>query len=283
MDNMGNVLSVRQLSKHFILHILGGKVIAGCEEIGFDLQQGEFLGLSGPSGAGKSTVLKCIYRTYRPTSGQVLYTGEDGRQIDLACAPEREMLRLRRREIGYVSQFLKVMPRVPAVDVLAGELRQKGWEMERARQRAREFLKIMDINQALWDAYPSTFSGGEQQRINLARALITEPRLLLLDEPTASLDIVTRQIVIRVLKDSKAAGATMIGVFHDLDVMGRLVDRVFGIEAGRSSTQCSPPQVATYLAPVPGRQYDSASVERGAGVSTDRLGSGRIASREDIL
>jgi alpha-D-ribose 1-methylphosphonate 5-triphosphate synthase subunit PhnL len=180
---MGNVLSVRQLSKHFILHILGGKVIAGCEEIGFDLKQGEFLGLTGPSGAGKSTVLKCIYRTYLPTSGQMLYTGKDGRQIDLACAPEREMIRLRRREIGYVSQFLKVMPRVPAVDVLAGELRQKGWEMERARQRAREFLKIMDINQALWDAYPSTFSGGEQQRINLARTLITEPRLLLLDEP----------------------------------------------------------------------------------------------------
>ncbi len=283
MDNEGNILSVRQLSKHFTLHILGGKVIAGCEEIGFDLQQGEFLGLSGPSGAGKSTVLKCIYRTYRPTSGQVLYTGEDGRQIDLACAPEREIIRLRRREIGYVSQFLKVMPRVPAVDVLAGELRQKGWEMERARQRAREFLKIMDINQALWDAYPSTFSGGEQQRINLARAMITEPRLLLLDEPTASLDIVTRQIVIRVLKDSKAAGATMIGVFHDLEVMGRLVDRVFGIEAGRSSTQCNPLQVATDLAPVPGHHYGSASVECSAGASPGRRGSGRIASREDTL
>src|SRR5208337_1810760 len=149
------------------------------------------------------------------------YTGADDRQIDLACAPEREMIRLRRREIGYVSQFLKVMPRVPAVDVLAGELRQKGWEMDSARRRARKCLEIMDINQALWDAYPSTFSGGEQQRINIARALITEPRLLLLDEPTASLDAATRQIVIRVLKDLKATGATMIGVFHDLDVMGR--------------------------------------------------------------
>ena len=188
MDNGSNVLSVRQLSKYFILHILGGKVITGCEEIEFDLKQGEFLGLTGPSGAGKSTVVKCIYRTYLPTSGRVLYIGRDGRQIDLACAPEREIIRLRRLEIGYVSQFLKVMPRVPAIDVLAGELRQKGWEMDRARQRAREYLEIMSINQALWDAYPSTFSGGEQQRINIARALITEPRLLLLDEPTASLD-----------------------------------------------------------------------------------------------
>jgi alpha-D-ribose 1-methylphosphonate 5-triphosphate synthase subunit PhnL len=240
MDNMGNVLSVRQLSKYFILHILSGKVIAGCEGIEFDLKEGEFLGLTGPSGAGKSTVLKCIYRTYLPTSGQVLYTGKNGRQIDLVCAPEREMIRLRRQEIGYVSQFLKVMPRVPAVDVLAGELRQKGWEIERARQRAREFLKIMDINQALWDAYPSTFSGGEQQRINLARALITGPRLLLLDEPTASLDIVTRQIVVRVLRDAKAAGATMIGVFHDLDVMGRLVDRVFDLKAGREALPAIP-------------------------------------------
>jgi alpha-D-ribose 1-methylphosphonate 5-triphosphate synthase subunit PhnL len=232
MENRGNVLSVKELSKYFILHILGGKVITGCEEIGFDLKQGEFLGLTGPSGAGKSTVLKCIYRTYLPTSGQVIYSGEDGRQTDLACSPEREVIMLRRREIGYVSQFLKVMPRVPAVDVLAWELRQKGWEMESARQRAREYLQIMDINQALWDAYPSTFSGGEQQRINLARALIAGPRLLLLDEPTASLDAVTKQVVVRVLRDLKADGTTMIGIFHDLDVMGRLVDRVINLKAG---------------------------------------------------
>jgi alpha-D-ribose 1-methylphosphonate 5-triphosphate synthase subunit PhnL len=234
MDGRRNVLSVRQLSKYFILHILGGKAIAGCEEIEFDLKQGEFLGLTGPSGAGKSTVIKCIYRTYLPTSGCVLYTGKDGRQTDLAHTPEREMIRLRRLEIGYVSQFLRVMPRVPAVDVLAGELRQKGWEMDDARQRAREYLEIMNIGKALWDAYPSTFSGGEQQRINIARALITEPRLLLLDEPTASLDAATRQIVVRVLKDLKSAGATMIGVFHDLDVMGRLVDRVFNMNRGHN-------------------------------------------------
>ena len=281
MDNGGNVLSVRQLSKYFILHILGGKVIAGCKEIEFDLRQGEFLGITGPSGAGKSTVLKCIYRTYLPTSGRVLYTGADGRQIDLACAPEREMIRLRRREIGYVSQFLKVMPRVPAVDVLAGELRQKGWEMEDARQRASQYLEVMDINRALWDAYPSTFSGGEQQRINIARALITEPRLLLLDEPTASLDAATRQIVIRVLKDLKATGATMIGVFHDLDVMGRLVDRVFSIEAGRSGSRCSAAQVAADLTSVPGQPYDAASVERWAGARPIRRGSGMTTSRED--
>ncbi len=236
---MGNILSVRQLSKYFILHILGGKEIAGCEGIEFDLKQGEFLGLTGPSGAGKSTVIKCIYRTYLPTSGRVFYVDRDGQQIDLAHAPERDVIRLRRQEIGYASQFLKVMPRVPAVDVLAGELRQRGWEMESARQRAREYLESMDINQALWDAYPSTFSGGEQQRINIARALITEPRLLLLDEPTASLDAATRQIVIRVIKDLKATGTTVIGVFHDLDVMGRLADRVLRIEEGRPDTQCN--------------------------------------------
>jgi alpha-D-ribose 1-methylphosphonate 5-triphosphate synthase subunit PhnL len=230
MINKGNVLSVRQLSKYFILHILGGKVITGCEEISFDLKQGEFLGLTGPSGAGKSTVVKCIYRTY------LLYNADDGRLVDLAGAPERELIRLRCQEIGYVSQFLKVMPRVPAVDVLAGELRQRGWGLESARQRAREFLQIMDINPALWDAYPSTFSGGEQQRINIARALITMPRLLLLDEPTASLDSATRQIVIRVIKDLKAGGTTMIGVFHDVDAMGRLADRVISIEDGHGET-----------------------------------------------
>jgi alpha-D-ribose 1-methylphosphonate 5-triphosphate synthase subunit PhnL len=211
----------------------------------------------------------------------VLYTDEDGRQIDLACAPEREVIRMRRREIGYVSQFLKVMPRVPAVDVLAGELRQRGWEIERARQRAREFLKIMDINQALWDAYPSTFSGGEQQRVNLARALITRPRLLLLDEPTASLDMATKQIVIRVLKDLRATGATMIGVFHDLDVMGGLVDRVLNIDGGRSSAQGGAAQVSTNRARAAGQNDHPVSTECWVGAGPARRQSGRTVSRED--
>ncbi|OAT85472.1 phosphonate C-P lyase system protein PhnL [Desulfotomaculum copahuensis] len=229
------ILAVNELSKHFVLHILDGKVITGCAGVSFSLQQGEFLGIAGPSGAGKSTVIKCIYRTYLPSGGNVLYRTAGGREVDLARAPEREVIRLRRLEIGYASQFLKVMPRVPAVDVLAGELRRKGWDMERARARAREYLAIMNIDRPLWDAYPSTFSGGEQQRINLARALITAPRLLLLDEPTASLDPETKKIVIRILRDVKEQGTGIIGIFHDYDVMRRLVDRVFTMQSGRCS------------------------------------------------
>ncbi|WP_347488038.1 phosphonate C-P lyase system protein PhnL [Desulfoscipio sp. XC116] len=233
MLNQNEILAVRELFKQFTLHVLGEKVITACENVSFVLRRGEFLGLTGPSGAGKSSVIKCIYRTYLATSGSIIYSHRDGRETDLACAPEREIIRLRRLDIGYASQFLKVMPRVPALDVLAGELRKKGWDMEQAGERAGEYLKMMNIDRTLWDAYPSTFSGGEQQRVNLARALITEPRLLLLDEPTASLDHETKQIVVRVLTEAKKEGTSIIGIFHDLDAMHRLVDRVFVMRAGR--------------------------------------------------
>jgi alpha-D-ribose 1-methylphosphonate 5-triphosphate synthase subunit PhnL len=233
MLNKNEILVVRKLLKQFTLHVLGGKVITACENVSFVLQAGEFLGLTGPSGAGKSSIIKCIYRTYLATSGSIVYRSRDGRETDLAGASEREIIRLRRQDIGYASQFLKVMPRVPALDVLAGELRKKGWDMDRARARAGEYLEMMNIDRTLWDAYPSTFSGGEQQRVNLARALITGPRLLLLDEPTSSLDNETKQIVVRVLTEAKKGGTSIIGIFHDLDVMRRLVDRVFVMQAGR--------------------------------------------------
>jgi len=233
MLNPNEILAVRKLFKQFTLHVLGEKVITACENVSFVLQQGEFLGLTGPSGAGKSSVIKCIYRTYLATSGSIIYRHRDGRETDLAGAPEQEIIRLRRLDIGYASQFLKVMPRVPALDVLAGELGKKGWTMDRARAKAGEYLEMMNIDRTLWDAYPSTFSGGEQQRVNLARALITGPRLLLLDEPTASLDQETKQTVVRVLTEAKKGGTSIIGIFHDLDVMRRLVDRVFVMRAGR--------------------------------------------------
>lgn len=233
MLNQNEILAVRKLFKQFTLHVLGEKVISACENVSFVLQQGEFLGLTGPSGAGKSSVIKCIYRTYLASAGSIIYRHRDGGETDLARAPERDIIRLRRLDIGYASQFLKVMPRVPALDVLAGELGKKGWDMEQARARAGEYLEMMNIDRTLWDAYPSTFSGGEQQRVNLARALITGPRLLLLDEPTASLDHETKQTVVRVLTGAKKDGTSIIGIFHDLDVMRRLVDRVFVMRAGR--------------------------------------------------
>lgn len=227
------ILTVNGLSKNFILHMLRGEVLYGCGNISFSLKAGEFMGIAGPSGAGKSTIIKCIYRTYLPSAGQVIYRTQAGGETDLAAAGEREILRLRHSEISYVSQFLKVIPRVSSVNILAEELRQRGWSPEKARERACEFLERMKIAPELWDAFPSTFSGGQQQRINLARALITEPRLLLLDEPTASLDSETKKTVVQALMALKQKGTSIIGIFHDLESMNRLVDRVFTMRAGQ--------------------------------------------------
>lgn len=230
---MNDLITVHGLTKDFILHLHQSKLLSGCADVSFSLRPGEFLGIAGPSGAGKSTIIKCIYRTYLPSAGEILYRTKAGEEIDLAAAPERTVISLRRREISYVSQFLKVIPRVPAVDILAEQLIGRGWQPGDARERAREYLQMMNIDPALWDTAPSTFSGGEQQRINLARALISQPRLLLLDEPTASLDGETKKIVIQALLYLQKQGTTMIGVFHDTDVMRRLVDRVFTMTGGR--------------------------------------------------
>ena len=199
----------------------------------FSLKDGEFMGITGPSGAGKSTIVKCIYRTYLPCRGKILYRSQDGREIDLATAPEREIIKLRHKEIGYVSQFLKVIPRIPAREILVEELTRRGWDEEEAQDRAAEYLGMMNISRPLWDTSPSTFSGGEQQRVNVARALITQPRLLLLDEPTASLDSESKKIVIQALLQLKKQGTTIIGIFHDAELMKRLVDRVFTMTAGK--------------------------------------------------
>jgi len=226
------ILTVTDLSKNFYLHMLG-KVLYGCGNISFSLKSGEFMGIAGPSGAGKSTIIKCIYRTYIPSAGHIVYRTKKGNEIDLVAACERKVLRLRYSEISYVSQFLKVIPRVSAVNILTEELHQRGWKVGKAKERACEFLEMMNISSELWDAFPSTFSGGEQQRINLARALITEPRLLLLDEPTASLDGETKKIVAQALLTLKQQGTSIIGIFHDLDSMKHLVDRVFTMRAGQ--------------------------------------------------
>jgi alpha-D-ribose 1-methylphosphonate 5-triphosphate synthase subunit PhnL len=227
------ILTVSDLSKNFVLHMLGEKILPGCKDVNFSLKSGESMGIAGPSGAGKSTIIKCIYRTYLPTAGHILYHAKDGTTIDLVSASEREILHLRNSEISYVSQFLKVIPRVSAVNILVEELYQRGWKSGEAKERAYKLLATLNISPELWDAFPATFSGGEQQRINLARALITEPRLLLLDEPTASLDDATKKIVIQALLVLKQQGTTIMGIFHDLESMRRVVDRVFTMGAGQ--------------------------------------------------
>jgi alpha-D-ribose 1-methylphosphonate 5-triphosphate synthase subunit PhnL len=209
-------LEVSDLSKRFTLHVLGGKRLSAFEGVSFRVDPGECLHICGPSGAGKSSLLKCLYRTYPASSGYaLLHSG--GATVDLVSAPDLEVLELRRSAIGYVSQFFSAIPRLTALTVVAEPLLSSGTDPAAARRRAQEMLERLDIPEALWDCYPSTFSGGERQRVNLARALIAPRALILLDEPTASLDRVRRAIVLSLLAELKRAGTSLVLVFHDAE------------------------------------------------------------------
>jgi len=219
-----NLLTVENLSKSFLIHILGGKLIEGFCPISFSVPQGSSLGISGPSGAGKSSVLKCIYGTYIPTAGDIWYESNHFGRVNLARAEVTLISRIREREIGYITQFLKVLPRITALDIVAAPLINDGKPVAEARQAAAALLTRLGIGTHLFDAYPATFSGGEQQRVNIARAVIRAPRLLILDEPTASLDAATTRSVLTVLEELRAHGTTMIGIFHQKEILAEFSD-----------------------------------------------------------
>jgi len=221
------LLEVKNLSKVFRLYTVGDKTIEGFRDVSLSVKTGEFLGISGPSGAGKSSLLKCIYRTYIPTGGEIWYHSAKGGCVNLATLPDYEVAILREREIGYVSQFLNVIPRIPVVDVVAEPLIRMGIDTREARLEAVKVLERLLVSSALFDIYPATMSGGERQRVNIARAVIGCPRLLLLDEPTASLDKRSMAAVIDLLKNIKEKETTMIGIFHDPLIIDGLSDRVF--------------------------------------------------------
>lgn len=224
-------IEIRGLSKEFLLHQWGRR-IDGFRDVSFAVGKSESFGISGPSGSGKSSLIRCIYRTYIPNKGEILYELRNGK-VNLATLPEYEVLKLRKKEIGYVSQFLRVVPRISAVDVVAEPLIKTGMPVEEARAAASSLLERLLIPKKLFDSYPSTFSGGELQRVNLARALITKFHLLLLDEPTASLDEGIKEIVIEMLREEKDRGATIICVSHDASFLNALADRVAVMKGGR--------------------------------------------------
>jgi alpha-D-ribose 1-methylphosphonate 5-triphosphate synthase subunit PhnL len=226
------MLAVNNLSKHFTMHIRGGVCIPSFSEVSFEARRGALLAVTGPSGIGKSSLLKCIYRTYLPSSGQILYRTATGEEIDLASAGDWDILALRRTEIGYVSQFFQVMPRVPALEILMEPLIARGVTGQEAREQAETMLFRVGLERSLWEMYPSTFSGGEKQRLNIVRAVITKPRLLLLDEPTASLDRGCKEKVMEMILALKAKGTAMIGVFHDRDALLRLADSRYDLHQG---------------------------------------------------
>jgi alpha-D-ribose 1-methylphosphonate 5-triphosphate synthase subunit PhnL len=217
------VLDVHDLTKGFTMHHLGTEM-AAFNNISFTLNAGEFLLLKGQNGAGKSTLLRTLYRSYLSRSGQILFHSEHG-VIDLAQAADVDVTFLRRREIGFVTQFLTARPRVSAEALVAEPLRLAGRDAGQALEEAHHWLNAFGVKQELWAAYPTTFSGGEQQKVNLARTLIIPPRLLMLDEPTASLDVTARAALVRRLADLKSQGTAMIGVFHHPGDVAALIDR----------------------------------------------------------
>ncbi|TVR72806.1 MAG: ATP-binding cassette domain-containing protein [Sphaerobacteraceae bacterium] len=227
------ILSVQSLGKAITLHLLGEKQVQALDDVTFDVSDGEFVAVVGLSGSGKSSLLKCLYRTYLATAGSILYQASTGQDIDLASASEQDILKLRRNEIRYVPQFLKSAPRLSALDIVARPLVESGYDADIAYSEASRILSELGIGSDLQSSFPSLFSGGEQQRVNVARAVVAPSRLMLLDEPTSALDAENRERVFHQLQKVKDGGSTIIGVFHDRWLLRHLADRVVVMEHGK--------------------------------------------------
>ena len=220
------MLRTQALAKSFTLHLRGGLLMPVLSGVDLDVHAGECVVLSGPSGAGKSTLMRSLYGNYRAESGTILVR-HGGEMVDIAAADPRTILAVRHETLGYVSQFLRVVPRVSALDVVAEVLLARGIDQDAARDKARALLLRLNIPARLHAIPPATFSGGEQQRVNLARGFIANHPILLLDEPTASLDAENRAVVIRMVQDAKANGTAIVAICHDADVRDAIADRLF--------------------------------------------------------
>lgn len=222
------MIEVRDLAKTFTLHAQGGVQLPVFAGLDLTVSAGECVVLSGPSGAGKSTALRSLYANYKPSAGTIRIR-HARRWVELSTAAPREVLALRRATIGYVSQFLRVIPRVPALDVVAGSLLDHGCSAPQARERAQHMLRRLNVPERLWSVPPATFSGGEQQRVNIARSLVRDYPVLLLDEPTASLDPDNRRVVIELINEARARGSAIVGIFHDAEVREAVGTRMFDV------------------------------------------------------
>ena len=222
------VLRVSGLNKSFVMHAQGSLALPVLSDVALAVAPGECLALVGPSGAGKSTLLRSLYGNYRPQSGSIRVRHRN-EWVELVGAEPRTTLDVRRRTIGFVSQFLRVIPRVPAVDVVAEPMLRLGATIEQARARAEFLLGVLGIPERLWSLPPATFSGGEQQRVNIARSLIADYPVLLLDEPTASLDADNRNHVIELIQQRRDQGAAVVGIFHDVVVRDALATRLHNV------------------------------------------------------
>ncbi|MGH1440406.1 MAG: phosphonate C-P lyase system protein PhnL [Cellvibrionaceae bacterium] len=221
-------LLVDNLEKQFHMHLQNNAMIKVFSNFSIVVGEGDCLVLAGPSGMGKSTFLKCLYGNYKITSGSIKVLFDDG-EVDIVHANSQWVYYLRQNIIGYVSQFLRIVPRVPAIDIVMEPLLVRGVPQEEARSKAESLLNRLNIPQSLWALSPTTFSGGEQQRINIARGFIAHYPILLLDEPTASLDASNRKVVIELIQEAKANGVAIVGIFHDEEVRDQVANRVVNL------------------------------------------------------
>jgi alpha-D-ribose 1-methylphosphonate 5-triphosphate synthase subunit PhnL len=230
----GAAIVVQGVRKTFTLHTQGGIQLHVLRGIDLVVYPGECVVLTDPSGSGKSTLLRSIYANYRPQSGRIL-VAHDRDRVDMVSAEPRELLAVRRRTIGYVSQFLRVIPRVPALEVVIEPLRAVGVPRESALERGRALLTRLGIPERLWSLSPVTFSGGEQQRVNLARGFAADFPILLLDEPTASLDAASRAIVVDLIREARERRAAIVGTFHDTEVREAVATRAVSLRAAEAA------------------------------------------------
>ena len=223
------MLQMKQVSKRFTMHNQEGAQLQVLDQVNLSVNAGECVVLDGPSGMGKSTLLKLIFANYRASSGHIQVQQVNGEWLELTEASARELVRMRRDSVGYVSQFLRVIPRVSALDVVAEPLIEDKPDpaeaLGPAREKARAWLTRLRIPERLWHLPPATFSGGEQQRINIARNMIKPRPLLLLDEPTASLDAANTRTVIELIQEAAGRGAAIVGIFHDAEVGAAVATR----------------------------------------------------------
>lgn len=236
-SHRAEMLRIENVSKNFTLHLRGGAILPVVSKLSLHVNAGECVALNGPSGTGKSSILKMIFGSYLTSSGAVLVRC-GAEFVDVAKAGPLEVLALRSSTLGYVSQFLRVIPRVSCLDVIAASAREDGCDEIEATSRARSLLARLNLPERLWGLPPATFSGGEQQRVNIARGFATHRPVMLLDEPTASLDTINSAAVVELIAERKAAGAAILGVFHDTSVREKVADRNIDIQPVDRSVFC---------------------------------------------
>lgn len=231
---MTTMLRAEGLSKHFLLHTQNSVSLPVFTQVDFTVKKGEAVILHGASGVGKSTLLRILYGNYRPSAGHV-HVLHGSQFVDIVTATPRRVLEVRRRTLSFVSQFLRVIPRVSTIDIVRDPMLARGIDPSEATRRAGDMLARLNLPERLWTLAPSTFSGGEQQRVNIARSFVDPTAIMLLDEPTASLDAANRDVVVHLIDEARNNGAAIIGIFHDEAVRDRIATRRLDLTAYRAA------------------------------------------------